>query len=133
MHAAKIAQAGLRLEERGIPHRNSNDQLMNTTKSPHFRRSNMSHRIDVRLSFVRCLLMVLALLSALGNVCSAAGDSALLRIHYPAGGHSVTVRGSAGGLSWTVGQPTAASGDTFTYTLVGLTAPAEWKPLLDDA
>jgi predicted alpha/beta superfamily hydrolase len=79
--------------------------------------------------------MVLALLSAQNNVYSAAGD-ALLRIHYPAAGHSVTVRGSAGGLSWTVGQPTAAaskSGDTFTYTLVGLTAPAEWKPLLDDA
>jgi predicted alpha/beta superfamily hydrolase/PKD repeat protein len=98
-------------------------------------RSNMSHRIDVRLSFVGCLLIVLALLSAQGNVCSAAGDNALLRVHYPAAGHSVTVRGSAGGLSWTVGQPTAASasGDTFTYTLVGLTAPAEWKPLLDDA
>jgi predicted alpha/beta superfamily hydrolase len=79
--------------------------------------------------------MVLALLSAQNNVYSAAGDSALLRVHYPAAGHSVTVRGSAGGLSWTVGQPTAASasGDTFTYTLVGLTAPAEWKPLLDDA
>src|SRR5450631_268778 len=61
-------------------------------------RSNMSHRIDVRLSFVGCLLMVLALLSAQGNVCSAAGDSALLRVHYPAAGHSVTVRGSAGGL-----------------------------------
>jgi predicted alpha/beta superfamily hydrolase/GH25 family lysozyme M1 (1,4-beta-N-acetylmuramidase) len=99
------------------------------------RESNMSHRIDVRLSFVGCLLMVLALLSAPGNVCSARGDSALLRVHYPAAGHSVTVRGSAGGLSWTVGQPTAAdaSGNTFTYTLVGLTAPIEWKPLLDDA
>jgi hypothetical protein len=79
--------------------------------------------------------MVLALLSAPGNVWSAARDSALLRVHYPAAGHTVTVRGSAGGLSWTVGQPTAASksGDTFTYTLVGLTGPAEWKPLLDDA
>jgi predicted alpha/beta superfamily hydrolase len=27
----------------------------------------------------------------------------------------------------------SASGNTFSYTLTGLTAPAEWKPLLDDA
>jgi GH25 family lysozyme M1 (1,4-beta-N-acetylmuramidase)/predicted alpha/beta superfamily hydrolase len=72
-------------------------------------------------------------LGNLCSLCSAGGDTALLRVHYPAGGHAVTVRGSAGGLSWTVGQPTAASGDTFTYALAGLTAPAEWKPLLDDA
>ena len=68
-----------------------------------------------------------------GNVCSPVGDTALLRIHYPAGAHAVKVRGSAGGLSWALGQPTAASGDTFSYVLTGLTAPAEWKPLLDDA
>lgn len=73
-------------------------------------------------------------LLALTGRPSAPPATALLRVHYPAAGHSVTVRGSAGGLSWTVGQPTAASksGDTFTYTLVGLTGPAEWKPLLDD-
>jgi predicted alpha/beta superfamily hydrolase len=59
-------------------------------------------------------------------------DTATLRVHYPAGAHAVTIRGSAPGLSWTQGQPTSASGDTFTYTLTGLTAPAEWKPLLDD-
>jgi len=30
------------------------------------------------------------------NLCSAAPDTtALVRIHYPAGGHAVTVRGSA--------------------------------------
>jgi predicted alpha/beta superfamily hydrolase len=68
--------------------------------------------------------------SCVSGQCQAA--SSLLRVHYPAGGHAVTVRGSAGGLSWTLGQPMAASGDTFTYALVGLTAPAEWKPLLDD-
>jgi predicted alpha/beta superfamily hydrolase len=44
----------------------------------------------------------------------------------------VTVRGSAGGLSWAQGKPTSASGDTFSYTLTGVTAPVEWKPLLDD-
>ena len=56
-----------------------------------------------------------------------------MRVHYPAGSHPITLRGSAGGLDWTQGQPMAASGDTFTYTLTGLTAPAECKPLLDDA
>jgi hypothetical protein len=44
----------------------------------------------------------------------------------------VTIRGSAGGLDWTTGRAMAASGDTFTITLTGITAPIEWKPLLDD-
>jgi predicted alpha/beta superfamily hydrolase len=60
-------------------------------------------------------------------------DTATVHVHYPAAGHALTVRGSAGGLSWTQGQATSAAGDTFSYTLKGLTAPAEWKPLLDDA
>ncbi len=58
--------------------------------------------------------------------------AALIRVHYPAGGHTITVRGSAGGLSWSAGQSTTASGNTFTYKVTGLSAPAEWKPLLDD-
>jgi predicted alpha/beta superfamily hydrolase len=45
----------------------------------------------------------------------------------------VTVRGSAPGLSWTLGHPTIPSGDTFTYSIGGLTAVTEWKPFLDDA
>jgi predicted alpha/beta superfamily hydrolase len=59
--------------------------------------------------------------------------SALVRVHYPAAGHTVTIRGSGDGLSWTAGQPMSASGDTFSYTVTGLSAPIEWKPLLDDA
>jgi predicted alpha/beta superfamily hydrolase len=59
-------------------------------------------------------------------------DTATIRVHYPAAGHSITIRGSAGGLSWTQGQATTAQGDTFTYTMQGLGAPLEWKPLLDD-
>lgn len=55
-----------------------------------------------------------------------------LRIHYPAKGHAVTVRGSGGGLGWTAGSPTTASGDVFTYTLTSLATTIEWKPLLDD-
>jgi predicted alpha/beta superfamily hydrolase len=59
-------------------------------------------------------------------------DMAVVRVHYPAASHAVTVRGSGGGLSWSQGQPTSASGNTFTYTMTGITAPVEWKPLLDD-
>jgi predicted alpha/beta superfamily hydrolase len=57
----------------------------------------------------------------------------MVRVHYPAGSHTIKVRGSAGGLNWTAGLATTASGDTFTYTLTGMTAAVEWKPLLDDA
>jgi predicted alpha/beta superfamily hydrolase len=57
----------------------------------------------------------------------------LIRIHYPAGSHTLTVRGSGGTLSWTQGTATTASGNTFSYALTGLSAPIEWKPLLDDA
>jgi predicted alpha/beta superfamily hydrolase len=58
--------------------------------------------------------------------------AAVVRVHYPAGGHAVTLRGSGASLSWTSATPTTASGDTFTATLQGLAGPIEWKPLLDD-
>ncbi len=58
--------------------------------------------------------------------------TAMVRVHYPAGSHSVKVRGSAGGLDWTAGVATTASGNTFTYTLTGMSTAVEWKPLLDD-
>jgi predicted alpha/beta superfamily hydrolase len=63
---------------------------------------------------------------------SLPAGTAMVRVHYPAGTHAVTVRGAAGGLNWTTGQATSASGDTFSYTLSGVTAAVEWKPLLDD-
>lgn len=63
---------------------------------------------------------------------SLPAGTAMVRVHYPAGTHTVNVRGSAGGLSWTAGAATASSGDTFTYTLTGVTGAVEWKPLLDD-
>ncbi len=59
--------------------------------------------------------------------------TALVRVHYPAGTHAITVRGSAGGLNWTTGVATTSGGtDTFTFSLSGVTATIEWKPLLDD-
>jgi predicted alpha/beta superfamily hydrolase len=59
--------------------------------------------------------------------------TAIVRVHYPAATHQVTARGAGGGLNWTTGAVMSASGDTFTYTLTGVTAKLEWKPLLDDA
>lgn len=63
----------------------------------------------------------------------SAGGPTRVRVHYPAGTHGVTVRGGGGGLSWTAGSATTASGtDTYVFTLTGATAAVEWKPLLDD-
>jgi predicted alpha/beta superfamily hydrolase len=57
-----------------------------------------------------------------------------LRVHYPAGTHTLTVRGGSTPLNWTTGTPlTAGASDTWSITLPGLTAPLEYKPLLDDA
>ena len=56
-----------------------------------------------------------------------------IRVHYPAGSHAMTLRGSGGLLSWTQGVATSRSGDTFSYAVSGLDASIEWKPLLDDA
>jgi len=58
--------------------------------------------------------------------------TAIVRVHYPASSHAVTVRGAAGGLNWTTGQPMTASGDTYSYSLTNVTTAVEWKPLLDD-
>jgi len=63
---------------------------------------------------------------------SLPAGTAIVRVHYPAGTHAVTVRGSAASLNWTTGAATLAAGDTFTYTLTGVTSTLEWKPLLDD-
>src|SRR5690349_13499191 len=63
----------------------------------------------------------------------AASGTATLRVHYPAQGHTMTVRGSVPGLSWNQGQSMTASGDTFTYTIANLSTSGEYKPLLDDA
>lgn len=61
-----------------------------------------------------------------------ASTTTTLRVHYPAGAHTITLRGSGGGLSWTSGTATSASGDTFTVTISSLASTIEWKPLLDD-
>ena len=67
-----------------------------------------------------------------GGTDGSTTGSTVVRVHYPAAGHAVTMRGSGGGLNWTTGQASSASGDTYSYTLSGVTSPIEWKPLLDD-
>jgi predicted alpha/beta superfamily hydrolase len=67
-----------------------------------------------------------------GSMSDGGQTATLLRVHYPAGSHTVTIRGSGGNLSWTQGAATAVSGNTFSLTVTGLSGPIEWKPLLDD-
>lgn len=74
-----------------------------------------------------------ATLDTLGD---ASGDGATttttLHVHYPAGAHAITIRGSGGGTNWTTGVPTSTNGDVFTYEISTLATTIEWKPLLDD-
>lgn len=57
-----------------------------------------------------------------------------VRIHYPAGSHTLALRGDGAGLGWDHGIALAAGADdTFTFTVADLQAPLSWKPLLDDS
>lgn len=56
-----------------------------------------------------------------------------LRVHYPAGARSLSVRGDLAGLSWDRGVAlTRLAGDVWQWTSDGVARPFEWKPLLDD-
>ena len=56
-----------------------------------------------------------------------------LRIHYPAGSHGISLRGSVAPWNWNTGAAmTAGADDTWTLTTTTLTGPLEFKPLLDD-
>ena len=61
--------------------------------------------------------------------------TAVLRVHYPvASGHALTLRGAVLPLRWTAGSAmTNQGGDVWSYTVEGLSAATELKPLLDDA
>ena len=57
-----------------------------------------------------------------------------VRVHYPAGSHTLAIRGDGAGLTWDAGQPFAAGpDDTYSFTVADLAAPLEFKPLVDDA
>jgi predicted alpha/beta superfamily hydrolase len=56
-----------------------------------------------------------------------------VRVHYPAGTHQLTLRGSAGPLNWTQGIAlTAGANDTWTYSTDLVSTAIDLKPLLDD-
>jgi predicted alpha/beta superfamily hydrolase len=58
----------------------------------------------------------------------------VVRVHYPAGSHTLALRGDGAGLTWTAGVAlTAGSEDTYTFSVADLAAPLAFKPLLDDA
>jgi len=57
-----------------------------------------------------------------------------LRVHYPAGSHAITLRASTAPWSWTTGATmTAGASDTWTISTTAITAPFQFKPLLDDS
>ena len=57
-----------------------------------------------------------------------------IHVHYPAGSHTISIRGSAGPLNWSSGLAfVSGANDTWTFTTTEVTGDAEWKPLLDDA
>jgi predicted alpha/beta superfamily hydrolase len=58
--------------------------------------------------------------------------TATIRVHYPAGTHTLAVRGGATPLSWAQGAPMNGTNNTYVYTISHITGPIEWKPLLDD-
>ncbi len=59
--------------------------------------------------------------------------TAIINVHYPAGSHSLALRGSDGGLNWTAGTaPTSTASNVFTWTVENAPASFEYKPLLDD-
>ncbi len=67
-----------------------------------------------------------------GAESSLPANEAVVRVHYPAKAHTLAIRGGADGLDWAKGRAMSETGDTFSYTLEGVTSPIEWKPLLDD-
>jgi predicted alpha/beta superfamily hydrolase len=59
--------------------------------------------------------------------------STVVRVHYPTSAQTLSLRGSAPPLRWDRGLPgTREDMDTWRFDLEGLSAPLEFKPLLDD-
>lgn len=60
-----------------------------------------------------------------GDAGIDAGTSTTLRVHYPAGTHALSLRGSAGPLNWGAGVAfTPNANDTWTYSTTAIvTAP----------
>lgn len=62
-----------------------------------------------------------------------AGAVTTVRVHYPAGARSLSMRGSTGPFNWNSGLAmTKGANDTWTLTFDNLQGELEFKPLLDD-
>ena len=63
-----------------------------------------------------------------------AGTLTVIRVHYPAGVRTVSMRGSAAPFNWNSGNPmTPGPDDTWTLSSAAVTGTLELKPLLDDS
>ena len=72
--------------------------------------------------------------SGTGTGIDAGPAATTIRIHYPVGTHTLTLRGAIAPLNWTTGAAlTAAGTDTWALSIPALAGPLEYKPLLDDA
>lgn len=57
----------------------------------------------------------------------------VLRVRYPAGAHTVSLRGDGPGLDWNHGVAfSRIDENTYEWRSTAVTHPFEWKPLLDD-
>jgi predicted alpha/beta superfamily hydrolase len=65
----------------------------------------------------------------------AGNGQTVIRVHYPAGSHTISLRGANAPYNWTTGvsMTPGGGGNTFVLATSAITAPMEWKPLLDDA
>ncbi len=69
-----------------------------------------------------------------GDMPTTMKSPTVLRVHYPAGSHSISVRGSSSPLNWNSGQKmVGGSSDVWIWSSESVQSELEWKPLLDDA
>jgi predicted alpha/beta superfamily hydrolase len=69
-----------------------------------------------------------------GDAPPAGPPVTTLRVHYPAGAHTISLRASAAPWSWNAGAAmTQGANGTWTISTTAIAAPFQFKPLLDDA
>jgi predicted alpha/beta superfamily hydrolase len=77
---------------------------------------------------------VLGALVALAVLWSAGSEATTVRVHYDTGlGNRITIRGSAGSLSWSTGRDaTWTAGNVWVYSWSDAAGDIELKPLIND-
>jgi predicted alpha/beta superfamily hydrolase len=72
--------------------------------------------------------------SADAMTATASATITIIRVHYPAGAHTIALRGSLAPFSWNQGVSMRAEpDDVWTISTASIAQPIEWKPLLDDS